>query len=96
MIVQNILVHEIIVKRQLPLNHIIEGLGSMDFLPVLQAFSEEFECMFVPGTSLGPTCEELGKMLRKDASVTSEISFGSKTTFKHLMEMVRVYSSVYI
>ena len=46
---------------------------STHFLPVLQAFSEEFECIFVPGTSLGPTCEQLVKMLRKDASVTSEV-----------------------
>ena len=66
-IVQNILLHELITKRQPALEQIVEGLKSMNFFHVMASFREMFESVFVfgAGGSTSLTAQDLLKMLQK-------------------------------
>ena len=66
-IVQNILLHELITKRQPALEQIVEGLKSMNFFHVMASFREMFESVFVfgAGGSTALTAQDLLKMLQK-------------------------------
>ena len=49
MIVQNVCMNEIIIKRKLQLDHLSEGLSSLSFSELLTSFTEEFKEVFVGG-----------------------------------------------
>ena len=72
-VVQMVLVNEVIMKRQLSLDHLIEGLRSLGFYNVMRAFPDIFEPLFVVGSKNAPTTECIINMLKKKGGASSEI-----------------------